>query len=204
MNNADGYISQKKLRNIVGGTLSRVKKAVAASGVCVEVRGRTQYVKASDVGKIEEFLCRDLQPEIVEIDPLSKAWLAGFFDAEGSVSISVENKQKSYTVHWDIGNTDKHMMDRVSSILNKARIPHRCVKRKMDSRATRPVWRIQITSAREILMASHLILSSLRGARKCKMEIVYEWATKCLELGHHRGEKHELACEYARKLEGVA
>jgi hypothetical protein len=130
--------------------------------------------------------------------------LGGFFDGEGHVGMSVGNDLratggKAFTPHCDLANTDEEMMQKASSIMSVLGVKHRVTSREKTS-TRKKIWRIQVSSAREIAMLCKALSPYVTGVRKRKVDILFEWAMKHLALGHHRGEKHALAVECSKKI----
>lgn len=198
------YISHQALQKISGTNKKNILRAVQRAEVsCVRVGTHVRY-RREDVPKILESLNADRQPEFLEIDPLDAAWLGGFFDGEGHVGIhSGKNPLGKdgiqFTAQAVLVNTDKSIMEAVSIILSSLSIRHNLIDGGKTSEG-KTIWRIALTSAREIAMFCRALIPTTTGHQKERLQIMFEWALRRISLGKGITKVRELYVEYAKRL----
>jgi len=203
-NYSRNMISQRMLQCLVGGTLYKVKDAVCKAGVVPVKVGKHFRFNTADVALIRKAITQELQPVYKQIPEVDKAWLAGFFDGEGHIGLSVSydkrgKNQQSFTAHWDLGNTDVAMMERAHEILVRLEIRHRYFTRE-ETRTRKKFWRIQVSSYRDVAMVCRATLHYLTGVKQRKARLLEAWALDMIAQGCHRGNKFDITSSYVAKM----
>lgn len=199
----DGNVSLRKMVDFLGVSVSKIKRIVRDLGIREVYPGRRKYFyRREDVSKIEDAIEAEYTPVFKEGNPQDLAWLGGFFDGEGHVSLRVYDRGhgKNLLVDWEVCNTEKVLIDRTSSILDSLSIPHTRTY-KCERARRKSVWMLKVSSVVGFAAACKVVAPHCAGIKRKKMEICFEWAMKHLSLLSQRGDKYGLACEYARKLE---
>jgi len=200
-------LSQRNLQIEVGGDLSSLKKAIEVAGVTPTRVGTHLRFDTADVPKIKAAMNKDLVPVFVEVPVEDAAWLAGFFDGEGHAGVhsSVDSRARlGRTWHgtWELANTDKGLMDKASQILAAAQVRH-VYREAQRTSGNKPVYRVQVSRARDILMACKITIPYSAGDRLKRQQLLSSWAEQHLQFGHRRGRKGELAQKFATMMKGA-
>ena len=202
------YLSCTALQKMLGTNKKDLLRAAQkAEALVTRVGTHTRY-RREDIPAIMEALSADKQPEFVEIDPADIAWLGGFFDGEGHAGI---HKGKNplgkggfqYAPHVVLVNTDKLTMEAVSIILSSLSIHHRLVG-SGETSTGKIIWRISLTSAREIAMLRKALLPVTTGHQKERLQIMFEWSLRRISLGKSVAKVRSLYNEYTKKLGDVS
>jgi len=100
------------------------------------------------------------------------AWLAGFFDGEGSVGI-YENGTGNFYVRLTLTNTDKATLERVQEILEENEIPSYC---RWDQQKTnrKPRWQLLWLGSTKPMKLIDLLLPHL-VTKKEQAELAKEY-----------------------------
>ena len=103
----------------------------------------------------------------------SAAWLAGFWDADGTIGIY---KRSTYLVpSISCTNTDKKLIDYVCSILDENSIEYRVDYQDRGERTNaRPAWTVKLESRPRVLSLLHCLEPYLVGKQQ-QARLVIEW-----------------------------
>jgi hypothetical protein len=103
----------------------------------------------------------------------SAAWLAGFWDADGTLGIY---KRHTYLVpSISCTNTDKKLIDHVCSILDESSVSYRVdYQDRGDRTNARPAWTIKLESRPRVLSLLQHLEPYLVGKQQ-QARLVMEW-----------------------------
>lgn len=100
------------------------------------------------------------------------AWLAGFFDGEGSVGI-YKNGNENFYVRMTLTNTDKATLERVQEILEENEIPSYC-KWDQQKPTWKPRWQLLWLGSTKPMKLIDLLLPHL-VTKKEQVELAKEY-----------------------------
>lgn len=127
---------------------------------------------------------------------LKLAWLAGIMDGEGTLGIhkhARKNGNKSvYAVAFSVGNTDKKMIDQVSSILKCVGVQACPSVYQIKLKSWKPMYFIQIGKRSEIVKILDKLLPFL-VTKKERASLVLEWCKSRLTCRQYLPGTHTLA-----------
>lgn len=109
------------------------------------------------------------------------SWLAGFFEADGCVSISVNastvKHRKGFKPFASLVNTDLSIMNRIVFILDKYRLPYHFVTGKPDNRYKKGsiLYRVEFVGLKRVRKFIPYILDYLYGEKRMRCIKVLEF-----------------------------
>ena len=125
--------------------------------------------------------------EQVEAVKADIAWLAGFWDADGSVLLT---KRTSYLVPVaSCVNTDKKLIDNVTRILDAAGLAYRVdYQDRGERKNAKPAWVVRMESRKRVYPFLQMIRDSLVGKQE-QADLVIQWCElpKATSIGGGRG-----------------
>ena len=127
----------------------------------------------------------------------SAAWLAGFWDADGTIGIY---KRSTYLVpSISCTNTDKKIIDAVCAILEEASIKYRVdYQDRGDRTNAKPAWTIKLESRPRVLSLLQHLEPYLVGKQQ-QARLVMEWC----ELPVYRKKRSERNTEIVDTLSAL-
>ena len=119
----------------------------------------------------------DLERQVVS----DIAWLAGFWDADGYISLV---KRNAYLVPVAAcTNTNKKLIDNVTRILDAAEIPYRVdFQDRGERKNAKPAWTVKMESRPRVQQFLSLVRHQLVGKRE-QADLLFKWC----ELPHAYG-----------------
>lgn len=132
---------------------------------------------------------RDNQQETAS--EAEKAWLAGFIDGEGSLSIGNLKSKKTVALspRLSIPNTDKANIAKVCAILDKILVSGHLEKKETRNEKWKTCYIIYVTYREKLKILLETIIPYLAGKKK-RAELILKFIDSRLE--HNKGRRQEI------------